>query len=209
MVGDISGDGQPDIILGSTNGTLYGIDRAGDALPYFPMPPSGSSRPISASVALGYLDGDGDMEIVVPIKATGDNLVVIDYKSQASLSNLQWPVFGHDRFRSHNFEMAIVSVTENPDLPVSFALGQNYPNPFNASTSISFTLGHPGEATLAIFDLLGRRIRVLHSGPVSAGQHAFIWDGADESNHLVTSGVYFYKLDSDEGAQTRRMVLLK
>jgi subtilisin family serine protease len=209
VVGDITGDGQPDIIIGSNNGTLYGLSRTGVALPHFPIPPAADSRPINASTAIGYLDGDGDMEIVVPIQAPVANLMVIDYKQQALLSHLQWPVYGHDNYRSGNYEHALVAVDEPVGLPETFALGQNYPNPFNASTSIRFSLDKPGVVTLSIFDLLGRKVRQLHSGKLSAGEHAYVWDGSDDRGSAVTSGIYFYKLTGDEGSQTRRMVLLK
>ncbi len=209
VVGDITGDGQPDILAGSTNGITYGIDRNGAALPYFPLPATGSSRPISASLAIGYLDNDGDMEIVIPIKSAGDNMIVIDYKPQASLLNLQWPVFGHDSYRSGNYEMIPLATDEVVDLPTAFDLAQNYPNPFNATTSIRFSLAREGQASLSVFDLLGRRIKVLQSGKLTAGQHSFVWDGRDEAGLAVTSGVYFYRLDTTEGALTRKMVLLK
>lgn len=209
VVGDITGDAQPDIIIGSSNGATYGLDRNGNALPYFPLPSTGSSRPISATAAIGYLDNDGDMEIVIPIKALWFNLVVIDYKSQASLSYLQWPTFAHDSFRSGNYETTLISTYEDVDLPATFDLAQNYPNPFNATTSISFSLVRDGQASLSIYDLLGRRIKVLSSDRMTAGQHSFIWDGTDQLGLAVTSGVYFYRLDTTEGVLTRKMVLLK
>jgi hypothetical protein len=209
VIGDITGDAQPDIIIGSTNGITYGLDRNGVALPHFPMPALGDSRPISATPAIGYLDNDGDMEIVIPVKALWFNLIVIDYKQQASLSNLQWANFAHDSFRSGNYETVLIAASDNTELPTEFGLAQNYPNPFNATTTISFSIARDGQASLSIFDLLGRRVKVLQSGQVSAGQHSFIWDGRDESGHGVTSGLYFYKLDTTEGALTRKMVLLK
>ena len=209
IVGDISGDGQPDIIMGSSLGTLHALNTSGNALRNFPIPAEGGSRPIQSSVAVGYLDQDGDMEIVVPVKASGRNLVVIDYKEQASQSNLRWPCFAHDHFRSGNNETVIVSIDDPVVIPETFHLSQNYPNPFNASTSISFALDRDGEATLTIFDLLGRRIRTLHSGLISDGPHAFIWNGRDDAGLAVTSGIYFYKLESAEGILTRKMVMLK
>jgi hypothetical protein len=209
VIGDITGDAQSDIILGSSNGYTYGVDRNGASIQYFPMPPAGSSRPISASAAIGHLDNDGDMEIVIPVKADWSNLLVIDYKQAASESNLLWPCFGHDRYRSGNSETIITSISDDVDVPFAFGLNQNYPNPFNASTSISFSMSRNGQASLSVFDLLGRRVKILHSGQLTAGQHSFIWDGKDESGSTVTSGIYFYKLSSAEGSTTRKMLLLK
>ena len=207
-VGDISGDSQPDIVVGTLGGNLYAVDRQGVMLQNFPIL-GAPNRPIYASTALGDLDEDGDMEIATPIKAFGENLIVYDYKAQASVNNLKWPNYGKDHFRSHKFEQVIVAIDDPVEIPTEFCLAQNYPNPFNATTSIRFTLRSDGEAILSIFDLLGRRVRVLQSGRVVAGEHSFVWNGADDAGKVVTSGVYFYRLDSNEGSLLRRMVLLK
>ncbi len=208
VVGDITGDRLPDIVVGTTGGNLYGVDRTGATLGNFPILGS-SSRQIAGTVALGDLDHDGRMEIVVPIKATGANLVVYDYRVQALVGDLKWPNFGRDWYRTNNAQTALVGVSEQPAMPVAFDLQQNYPNPFNASTNISFALQNDGEANLTIFDILGRRVKLLQSGRISAGEHTFTWNGTDESGATVTSGVYFYRLDSGEGTLIKRMVMLK
>lgn len=208
VVGDISGDGQPDIVFGSTNGNLYGLDRNGVLLPNFPIPGS-TARQITGSAALGDLDSDGDMEIAYGIKASGQNIVVLDYKAAASMNNLVWPCFGRDIHRSNNFGQAVTGVEDTPQVPTGFSVAQNYPNPFNAATQIRYTLKNSGEASLSIYDIMGRRIVTLNSGRVSAGEHEFIWNGGDHSGKTVSSGVYFYKLESAEGSMTRRMLLLK
>jgi subtilisin family serine protease len=208
VVGDVSGDGQPDIFWGTLGGNIYGYDRNGVALQYFPMLGT-SSKPISASLALGDLDGDGDMEIVVPIKELNGNLIVIDYKQDALTTNLKWPCFGHDGYRSHNPNGILLGVDDNPATPAVFSLNQNYPNPFNARTSINFSLKSEGDVTLSVFDILGRKIKVLQAGKLTTGEHSLIWDGSNESGATVTSGIYFYRLDSADGSITKRMVMLK
>ena len=207
-VGDISGDSQPDIVFGCLSGSLYAVDRHGSLVRNFPIPSEGT-RPINASTALSDLDRDGDMEIIVPIKALGGNLEVIDYKEPASMNNLQWPNFGKENRRTNNYEVEAVAANDRDVVPAAFSLAQNYPNPFNAVTSIRFSLKSDGEACLSIFDLLGRKVTVLQSGRLTAGDHIFTWNGTDQSANSVTSGVYFYRLDSGEGTLTRRMVLLK
>ncbi len=94
-------------------------------------------------------------------------------------------------------------------LPVSFRLQQNYPNPFNASTLIRYDLSVAAEVRLEVFDVTGRRVRVLDEGYRDAGAHNAIWDGRDEQGRVVASGIYFYRLTTPYYQQARKMVLLK
>jgi hypothetical protein len=94
-------------------------------------------------------------------------------------------------------------------LPNIFALDQNYPNPFNPSTVISFTLGSKMPVELSVYDLLGRKVRILASGELPAGVHSVTWDGRNESGRDVASGVYLYKLKSGESSAILRMTLIR
>jgi flagellar hook assembly protein FlgD len=95
------------------------------------------------------------------------------------------------------------------DLPGSFSLRQNYPNPFNPTTTISFELPKKSRVVLDIFNLLGRRVKALHDGIMPAGTHSIIWNGLNEAGEEVTSGIYFYRLRSDDRTACKKMVLLK
>ncbi len=94
-------------------------------------------------------------------------------------------------------------------LPAEVALGANVPNPFNPATRIDFALPQASEIDLAVFDVSGRRVATLASGPWAAGLHHVIWHGRDSSGRTVASGLYFYRLDADGRTLTRRMLLLK
>jgi flagellar hook assembly protein FlgD len=98
---------------------------------------------------------------------------------------------------------------EKETLPTSFSLSQNYPNPFNSSTEIEFALPQSGPVTLVIYDIQGREVRRLLDSDIEAGSHSVIWDGYDNSNEHVASGIYFYRLISDGASQTNRMTLLR
>ncbi len=89
-------------------------------------------------------------------------------------------------------------------LPSRLALAQNYPNPFNPTTMIEFTLPLAGHTRLEVFNVLGQRVVTLIDRALGVGAHQVQWDGADQP-----SGIYFYRLTHSEGAQTRKMILVK
>ncbi len=98
---------------------------------------------------------------------------------------------------------------DEPRLPEIFSLDQNYPNPFNPATVITFSLPAPMAVTLTVYNLLGQTVKVLADSYYGAGEHRVVWDGTDEVNTRVASGIYFYRLASGHYSQERKMILLK
>lgn len=88
-------------------------------------------------------------------------------------------------------------------------LDQNEPNPFNPVTGIAFTLTRPGPVTLDIFGIDGRLVRRLVDGSRDAGRHEVLWDGRAEGGAPVSSGVYFYRLETAGRSLVRRMIMTK
>lgn len=88
-----------------------------------------------------------------------------------------------------------------------FMLYPNYPNPFNGQTTIRFEIGQAASTSLEIFDLSGRRVRELFSGYLSPGSYNYTWDGRDDHNENVASGVYFLKFTAGNYSRGKRMVL--
>ena len=95
------------------------------------------------------------------------------------------------------------------ELPGKIALFSNIPNPFNAATEIVFELKEPALVDLSIYDIVGREIKTLRSGQSKEGIYKVTWDGRDDSGLMVGSGIYFYKLTTEAGSITKRMLLLK
>jgi len=89
-------------------------------------------------------------------------------------------------------------------VPVKFELNQNYPNPFNPVTKIAFSLPESMKIKLEVFDLLGKRVAVLINGKTEAGTTEYNLDASD-----WPSGIYYYRLSSEQKTETRKMVLLK
>ncbi len=94
-------------------------------------------------------------------------------------------------------------------LPVSPQLEQNYPNPFNPETMISFDLPQSAQATVEVFNILGEKISTLVDKVLPAGRHQVIFNGRNQSDHELPSGIYFYRLRTDSFEATRKMILLK
>lgn len=94
-------------------------------------------------------------------------------------------------------------------IPASFALHQNYPNPFNPKTEIRFDLPEEGMVELAIYNLMGQKIRTLTSNHMIPGYHAIVWDGTNDIGSQVATGMYFYSLSSRTFHSTKKMLYLK
>jgi len=88
-------------------------------------------------------------------------------------------------------------------------LNQNYPNPFNPITNISFYLTKPGQVSLDIYNIKGQKVKNLVDNRLEAGRHTLVWNGKDNSNKTVASGIYLYKMTSDEYSSTKKMILMK
>lgn len=90
-----------------------------------------------------------------------------------------------------------------------FFLHPNYPNPFNPTTRISFDTMKMADVLLEIFDIVGNKVRTLVNSILPPGQHHFQWNGLDDHERPVSSGIYFYRLKVGQSAQTRKMHLLR
>ena len=88
------------------------------------------------------------------------------------------------------------------------ALGGAVPNPFGAATRVEFALPRAGPARLEVFDLAGRRVRVLADGSHEPGRYAIPWDGTDGDGRKLAAGVYVLRLDAAGRVLTRRVVRL-
>ncbi|NOY89283.1 MAG: T9SS type A sorting domain-containing protein [FCB group bacterium] len=94
-------------------------------------------------------------------------------------------------------------------VPKGFSLNQNYPNPFNPSTEITFSLPAKSNITLAVYNMLGQKVTVLAQGMFQAGEHEVLWNGKNKNGKPVSSGMYFYRLQTDSYSETKKMILLK
>jgi uncharacterized delta-60 repeat protein len=114
-------------------------------------------------------------------------------------------VSGNNDITIIKYEEVMTGVTGNTNsTPEGFELKQNYPNPFNPSTKISFSIPTAGMTTLKIYDMAGKEVAQLVNGNMNAGSHEFNFDSKG-----LSSGVYFYTLQSGDFVETKKMNLIK
>jgi arabinogalactan endo-1,4-beta-galactosidase len=94
-------------------------------------------------------------------------------------------------------------------IPLSFQLKQNYPNPFNNQTRLDYTIHAATLVNLSIYDIQGRLITTLVHGQQAAGNYSVAWNGLQKDGSAVASGIYFVQLETDEGTETRKALLMK
>jgi hypothetical protein len=104
-----------------------------------------------------------------------------------------------------NLDDLVTGVAEQKERPVEFGLDQNYPNPFNGQTRLKFRVsGFGSRVQLRVYDVAGRQVATLVDGTVASGEHVVTFDATG-----LGSGIYFYRLESGDFHQTRKMILLR
>lgn len=106
-------------------------------------------------------------------------------------------------------EADATSNTDDLLVPTSLTLLQNYPNPFNPNTNIGFYLPKAGKIRLSIYNLKGQLVRNLVDSELPAGSSVLPWDGKDNRGNAVASGIYSYRLQSENQTISKKMILLK
>jgi flagellar hook assembly protein FlgD len=93
--------------------------------------------------------------------------------------------------------------------PKSYNLAQNFPNPFNPSTTIKYDMKDKGLVTLKVYNVAGQLVRTLANSVKNAGSYTVAWDGKNDRGGSVASGIYFYKMETKDFSQTKKMVMLR
>ncbi|MGC9315785.1 MAG: right-handed parallel beta-helix repeat-containing protein, partial [bacterium] len=94
-------------------------------------------------------------------------------------------------------------------LPEEFELGPARPNPFNSTVTFDYKVPMECDIEIAIYDILGNKIRILYDGVRGSGIYSEVWDGKDDKGRTVASGTYLYRLKADDYEETRKMTFLK
>jgi hypothetical protein len=210
VVADINGDGANDVVVGDEDGSVAALSGAnGVMLPGFPIQVAAEA---SGSAALCDCDGDGLSEIA--LVDFGGTVHLWDYDFPFSPAGAApWPQFQHNARRTGSSEVLGV-LDVDPALgaaPRTLELGVPHPNPARALSQFAF--GVPTEQNgaameLAVYDLAGRLVRVITSGPARAGRAMATWDTRDGAGVRMPGGVYLLRLKAGMLSRTRKLVVL-
>jgi hypothetical protein len=156
---------------------------------------------LAADLQGGHIEATDNSYMSIPVEFMGN-------ERENSFVNLEGiKLAGADG--SLIYTVSRTNSSEVKVIPGAFALHQNFPNPFNPSTEIRFDLPEAGNVNLAIYNLMGQKIRTLSSDNMTPGYHAIIWDGTNDIGSQVATGMYFYSIQSSEFQATKKMLFLK
>ncbi len=121
----------------------------------------------------------------------------------------QGPVIRTDAFKLSLFSEITSVCEEEYAAPKDFALFQNYPNPFNPETTIKFQLPEPCNVKIVVYNIMGEEIETLLNENKQAGIYQLKFNGNLKNGSQLSSGIYFYKLETNKCSQIMKMILLK
>jgi len=181
-------------------------------------------RVYSEGGSVTYKVFDSSQELITSLQASNNRIWVIDGNTYilGNLSADDRIYFAVDNYEGYSFDATEIAwtvtyykeysvVLDNPDLsvPKDFALKQNYPNPFNAHTQINYELPVDSKISLWIFDILGKKVRMLKDDFCEAGKHFVTWDGRNDKGHSVASGLYVIQMRAETKQFSKKVMLLR
>ena len=149
----------------------------------------------------------------MPIKiqvntTTGDTVITVFNDAQSQ--NFQFNVNGNPQSINFDYgnwilkDLSPITQIEDQIVPDKFSLKQNYPNPFNPSTKIKYTLVSKAFVILKVFNVLGKEVATIVNSEQDAGSYSVDFDASN-----LKSGVYFYRIDTGNFIETKKMLLLR
>ena len=207
---DLNGDDNLDLLCFAGNSDFFAYNSDGSEIDFAPVP-IGLIGNIPASIE--DIDNDGDFDI---LSGSSSGIFILDSKLPKG-TKIPWNTYRGNYQRTGFYgDNIITNIDTNFVQNQNFYLYQNYPNPCNSFTNISFytskSLDNP---IIKIFNIKGQLVKQLKiQSPIKLGTklkiNKVIWDGTDKNNESVASGIYFYKLFSNNYCSSvKKLLLLK
>jgi type IX secretion system substrate protein/beta-propeller repeat-containing protein len=115
-----------------------------------------------------------------------------------------YPIMYAGGLLNNNFGIIGITETNRTQNGAGDKTSYNYPNPFNPETKIFFNLDSKSHVRLSIYDAIGQEVKLLASGDLEIGGHSYSWNASNSP-----SGIYFYRLETNQGVETKKIVLIK
>jgi len=177
-----------------------------------PVPPKGAFD-VRFSTDLIYTGSTGNIILSNP---KGDLSVSYNITDNSkwiltSSSGEVYELFGSGQFSVDGMEEVDFILAKSTIIyePVTFGLQESYPNPFNPTTTIHYSVETEGLTSLTVYDMMGREIKSLVSGYMVPNHYSVVWNGTDNYNRQIPSGIYLYRLTSGEFTDMKKVMLLK
>ena len=198
---NIDTDPPREIIFGDNNGNLHILKSNGQYLAGFPIKVSQSA--IRTAPWVGQMHNNNCIIMLV----NNEGVLAIDTKRYTNDSF--WNSFRANNGNTASYNDPFTPDTDLVDPIYTNNLKQNYPNPFNPVTTIEFSLKNAEYAQLSVYNIKGQLVKTLANERFDAGSHSIIWNGTDSNNIPISSGLYFYKLETESYSSIKRMIMLK
>ena len=177
-----------------------------------PVPPAGAFD-VRYSNDLIYTGSTGNIAVMNPYGELNVSYHIAG-NSKWILTSAAGDIFelsGSGHFSIPDIENAEFTLAKsvNSFEPVTFGLQGSYPNPFNPTTTIHYSLETEGLTSLIVYDMMGREVKSLVSGYLTPNHYSVVWNGKDNVDRTVPSGIYLYRLTSGEFTDMKKVMLLK
>ena len=200
---DLDNDLDLEVITATIEGTIYIAHHDGSSYQNFPYI---SQDSIHSTPAIGDLDNDGDYELIV---GTDANLKVLDILDIGG-DQYSWKAYRGNSHRDGYYDVSLSYLAMDKNMiPTEFSLGNNYPNPFNPVTNITYSLPEDMRVVIKVFDIEGKEVISLVDSRQSAGHNSIVWNGTNDFGAPVSTGLYFYRIQSSDFSKTKKMIFLK
>ena len=231
-VGGLAGDNDSQITNSYATGNVNGDERVGGLVGY-------NASTITNSYATGTVSGTSEIGGLVGYKESGiitnsfwdvetsgqsssdggTGLTTTEMKTISNFIDAGWDFtdiwqlyeYVNDGYPSLQWQGTDTSIFDEDIIMVSdkAKLYPAYPNPFNPTTTISFDIKEKTNVSIEIFNIKGQRVKQLVNREVAPGHHIVVWNGTDDNNRIVSSGVYFYKMQADEYFKINKIIMMK